>query len=99
MEEITRDQIFQDILKLLEELSEDWEYSGTITGQTYLIQDLGFDSIDIFILCTNLEQYYNQPLPFAQFLAEIGEREVRDIRIDELVEFFHRHLNNGNARE
>ena len=93
MDKPTADQIFLDLQRLIASLSDDWEYSGPITQETYLIQDLGFESIDIVILCTNVEQHYNRTLPFAECLAEIGQREIRDIRMDELVEFFCRHLN------
>ena len=92
MSTLSKEQLFNDLIGLLDSLSEDWEYSDPITGETYLIEHLGFESIDIVILCTNVEQQYGRALPFAEFLAEIGQREVRDIRIDELVDFFHRHL-------
>ncbi len=92
MSTLSKEQLFNDLIGLLNSLSEDWEYSDPISGSTYLIEDLGFESIDIVILCTNVEQHYGRPLPFAEFLAEIGQREVRDIRIDELVDFFHGHL-------
>ncbi|MEW6442559.1 MAG: phosphopantetheine-binding protein [bacterium] len=90
---LARERIFEDLKELIASLSEDWEFSSPIAQSTFLIRDLGFESIDIVILCTNVEQRYGQTLPFSEFLAEIGQREVRDIRIDELVEFFHRHLN------
>ena len=89
---MTKEKLLEDLKELLLTLSEDWEYGEPITESTYLIQDLGFESIDIVVLCTNVEQQYNQTLPFSEFLAEIGQREVRDIRIDELVDFFCRHL-------
>jgi acyl carrier protein len=92
MAALPKEQLFNDLIGLLTSLSEDWEYSDPITGSTYLIEHLGFESIDIVILCTNVEEHYGRPLPFAEFLAEIGQREVRDIRIDELVDFFHQHL-------
>ncbi len=97
MSALTKERIFQDLVELLQSLSEDWEYSDPITGETYLIEHLGFESIDIVILCTNVEEHYGRPLPFAEFLAEIGQREVRDIRIDELVDFFYEHLKEEDA--
>lgn len=96
MTSLSRERIFNDLIEMLHALSEDWEYSEPITETTYLIEDLGFESIDIVILCTNVENHYGKPLPFAEFLAEIGQREVRDIRIDELVDFFHAQLGNGS---
>ncbi len=92
MSALSKEKLFNDLIGLLNSLSDDWEYSDPITGSTYLIEHLGFESIDIVILCTNVEQHYGRPLPFAEFLAEIGQREVRDIRVDELVDFFHQHL-------
>jgi len=92
MSTLSKEQLFNDLIGLLNSLSEDWEYSDPITAETYLIEHLGFESIDIVILCTNVEEHYGRPLPFAEFLAEIGQRDVRDIRIDELVDFFHKHL-------
>lgn len=88
----SKEVIFNDLLSLLNQLSGDWEYSGEISGETLLIEDLGFESIDIVVLCTNVEQHYQQQMPFAQFLAEVGQREVRDIQVNELVDFFHQHL-------
>lgn len=88
----TKDTIFNDLLDLLNQLSGDWEYSGEISGETFLIGDLGFESIDIVVLCTNVEQHYERQMPFAQFLADVGQRDVRDIQVNELVEFFHQNL-------
>ena len=39
------------------------------------------------------EERYKQQFPFPQLLAELGQREVKDIRLGELVDFIHRHLN------
>jgi len=96
---MTREQVFEDLRDLVVSLSEDWDLTDPITQTTYLIEDLGFESIDIVILCTNVEQRYKRAFPFAQFLAEIGQREVRDIRMDELVDFFFSHLHDGSCSE
>jgi acyl carrier protein len=90
---VSQEQIFADLLALLDGLSDDWEYSGEISLETYLFSDLGFESIDAVALGTALEEYYAQALPFAEFLAEIGQREQQDIRVGDLVEFIHKSLN------
>ena len=41
--------------------------------------------------------YALQRLAFPQLLAEIGERQVKDLRISELVEFIHMHLSASTA--
>jgi acyl carrier protein len=85
--------ILSDVLGLLKELARDWEYSGEITPDTWLFADLGFESIDAVILASFVQRHYGQPFPFPQLLADIGQREVKDLRIHELVGFIYHHLN------
>ncbi|MBW2146865.1 MAG: acyl carrier protein [Deltaproteobacteria bacterium] len=95
MPEVIRKAIFDTVLGILNRLADDWEYSGEITPSTLLVADLGLESIDVVVLGTTIQKHYNQLLPFAEFFAEIGQREVRDIRIDEFVEFIYQHLDRG----
>ena len=90
---VNQEQIFTDLVIILNELSDDWEYSGEISLETSLFDDLGFESIDAVALGTAIEEHYRQTLPFAEFLAEIGQREEQDIRVDDLVEFIYKNLN------
>ena len=92
MLETGKDSVFETILGLMNTLAEDWDYEGEITSSTWLVEDLGLESIDVVVLGTTIQNHYDRTLPFAEFMAEIGQREVRDIRLDELVEFVHRHL-------
>lgn len=79
--------IMDDVLELLGQLSKDWEYSGTITVETLLFEDLGLESLDIVVLGTAIQEKYGMIMPFAEFLIEVGQREERDISVGELVEF------------
>jgi len=97
MKTLTQDSVLVDVLSLLKELARDWEYSGEITPDTWLFADLGFESIDAVILASFVQRHYGRPLPFPQLLAEIGQREVKDLRIGELVGFIHQHLNGEAA--
>ena len=89
---VNREVILTDVLNLLKQLARDWEYTGEITPDTWLFADLGFESIDAGILASFVQEHYGRPLPFPQLLAEIGQREVKDLRIGELVGFIHQHL-------
>ncbi len=89
---IDRQTVFTTVSEILKNMLGDWEYSGTITGETFLVADLGFESLDIVIMGETIQQQYQKILPFAQFLAEVGQREVRDIRVNELVDFTLQHL-------
>lgn len=92
MTTINKESIFNTLLGILNQMLGDWEYSEGITPKTFLIADLGLESLDIVVLGETIQKHYQRTLPFAQFLAEIGQREIRDIRIDEFVEFIHQHL-------
>jgi acyl carrier protein len=91
--EVNKKNIYETVLGIINELADDWEYDCEITPDTLFVGDLGLESIDVVILGTTIQNHYGHTLPFAEFLAEVGRREVRDIRIDEFVEFVHQNLN------
>jgi acyl carrier protein len=97
MNTVTPEVILTDVLNLLNQLARDWEYSGEITSDTWLFTDLGFESIDAVILASFVQEHYGRPFPFPQLLAEIGERDVKDLRISELVDFIYQHSNPAAA--
>jgi acyl carrier protein len=85
---ITQPQILDDTIELMTQLAEDWEYTGRITPETRLLADLAMESLDLVVLGTAVQERYGR-LPFAEFLAEIGQRPVqeRDVSVGELVAF------------
>ena len=87
---ITNPRILDEVLELLTSLAGDWEFSGDITSGTYLLGDLGFESLDLVVLGTTLQERYGR-LPFSELLADIGQRDVQDVTVGELVAFVCRH--------
>jgi acyl carrier protein len=85
-------EVLDAVLDLLSELSGDWEYDGEIGPDTCFLADLGFESLDIVVLSTLIQQRYGR-LPFAEYLEELGQRPVdeRDVSVAELVEFVCEH--------
>jgi acyl carrier protein len=85
---LTDAQVKDDILALMRTLAGDWEFDGELTPTTRMLADLGLESLDLVVLGTSIQRRYGR-LPFAEFLAEIGERPVeqRDVSIGELVAF------------
>jgi acyl carrier protein len=85
-------EVLDAVLDLLNELSGDWEYDGEIGRDTYFLADLGFESLDIVVLSTLIQQRYGR-LPFAEYLEELGQRPVeeRDVSVAELAEFVCEH--------
>jgi acyl carrier protein len=96
---LDRETILADVLNLLNQLARDWEYSGELTAETFLFADLGFESIDAVVLASFVQEHYRRQFPFPQLLAELGRREVKDLRIGELVDFIHHHLDAVPAGE
>ena len=92
MSAVDQQTVMKDVLNLLNQLARDWEYSGEITPDTLLFADLGFESIDAVVLASFVQDHYHQPMPFPQLLAQIGQRDVKDLRIGELVNFICQHL-------
>ncbi len=81
-----------EVLELMGKLAGDWEYSGEITAKTNLFADLGFESLDLVILGTAIQERYGRSLPFAEFMIEIGQRAHQDVAIGELIQFVYQHL-------
>lgn len=87
--------IFQELTRILENLINDYDtdFSGGITPETYLIQDLYLDSLTIVMLILEIEgRFKRQGLPFDEILIKDGER-VTDLQVAELVDFLYKHLN------
>jgi acyl carrier protein len=94
--QITRQQVETDTLTLLQQLADDWEYSGEIDAQTYLLADMGLESLGVVILSATVQEFYETTLPFTDFFTEIGNRKVRDVTVGEWVDFVFTHLRNGS---
>ncbi|MCO6437630.1 MAG: hypothetical protein J5J06_11120 [Phycisphaerae bacterium] len=89
---LDRESVRGELMAILGELREDWDYDGDINEQTRLFTDLEFESIDAVALGTRLEEHFNQSLPFAELLTQFSERKADDIRIGELLDFLMLHL-------
>lgn len=79
-------QVLADLLEFMQSMAEDWEYGGDITTDTLMFADLGFESLDLVVLGTAIQERHGR-LPFAEFLAEIGQRPERDVTVGQLVSF------------
>ena len=92
----TQEQVFKDLVSILEDLSDEWELPDEITMDTSFLNDLGFESIDVVAFGTAIEEFYEQMFPFAEYLATISQNDEIDIRVNDVVEFVHKNLNGSN---
>ena len=93
----TREQILTDVQELLKELARDWDYARDIDGATLLFRQLGFESLDIVVLGTAIQERYGRTLPFSQLFTELGQRGT-DLSVTELVDFVAVHLHADAAQ-
>jgi len=97
----TREKILAEVLALLNSVVQDWEFEGAIGANTRVFADLAFESLDLVVLGSKVQERFGQTLPFPQLFAEIGQREVRDLTIGVWVDFIQRHIRqpiDANAR-
>ena len=88
----SRQEILNYVLSLLQELAKDWDYSQTVGPESLLFSQLGFESLDAVVLGTAIQEHYQQQMPFAELLADVGQREVNDLSVAEVAEFIDTHL-------
>jgi len=91
---VTEDElrVQAELLELLETLSGDWEHDGEIGPDTRFLADLELESLDLVVLGELVQSTYGR-LPFAEYLAKIGERPLdeRDVSVADLVRFICTH--------
>jgi acyl carrier protein len=68
-------------------LAQDSGYQGPIEPDTKLFSDLGYSSLDFVILGTAIQDHYQRPMAFSKLMADMGERQISDISLSELVDF------------
>lgn len=89
-----RETIFKDMVAILEDMTSDWETNTEdgINEQSRLIEDLGFESVDVVQLVVAIEeQFQRRDLPFEELLMEDGQY-VEELRVGQIVDFLARHL-------
>jgi len=88
-----RGELLDYVLRTIEELSRDWDYSRPVGPESLLFTELGLESLDVVVLGTAIQEHYKFQMPLAELLADVGQRERRDLSIAELVDFADRYLN------
>lgn len=95
MDEYSKDQIVQDLISILVDMTSDWdmEFEGSIGPETSLMGDLEFESIDVVQFVTAIEEHFERRgLPFEELLMTDG-RYVDELIVGDAANFLYRHLN------
>jgi acyl carrier protein len=84
-------EILAYVLKTVQDLCQDWDYADPVGPESLLFTGLGMESLDAVVLCTAIQEHYRITMPFAELLADIGQKQ-RDLSIAELAEFVGQHV-------
>ena len=86
-----------EVLDLVNELAGDWEFDGEVTPDTFFLNDLGLESLDLVVLGTSIQYKYG-PLPFAEYLAAARAAPGRGARRSGVgLRRLHHHVARGVA--
>jgi acyl carrier protein len=84
-------EILAYVLQTVQDLCQDWDYADPVGPESLLFTGLGMESLDAVVLCTAIQEHYQTTMPFAELLADIGQKQ-RDLSIAELAEFVSQHV-------
>jgi acyl carrier protein len=81
------------LIHIVADLTQDWgiHMDESMDGQTLLVADLAFASVDIIQLCVAIEQQYNRKFGFQDLLMDNG-RYITDLSILQMAEFLNKKL-------
>lgn len=88
MDVLTNGTIEKTLAEIVEDLIQDWglELEKGITGDTMLVAELEFASVDIIQLCVAVEQHYDRKIGFHELLMKDGSY-VSDLSIAQIADF------------
>lgn len=89
MSDTGREALLKVVITVLDDSIQDWdlELEEPISGETTLIEDLGFESIDVVQFCVALEEaLQRKAIPFANLFMEDGAY-VSDVTVNRVAEF------------
>jgi len=90
----TQPEILAYVLETVQNLCQDWDYADPVGPESLLFTGLGLESLDAVVLCTAIQEHYQTTMPFAELLADIGQKQ-RDLSIAELAAFVGQHIAAG----
>jgi len=91
----TKDELIEGLAAILNDMIQDWDLDldAPITAETQIIDDLGFESIDLVQLVVAVEQKYGtRDIPYEELIMEDG-RYVTEVTVDQLATFLFEKMN------
>ena len=91
-----KNDVSRALVGIVSDLTQDWgiDTNGGIEGQTRLVHDLEFASVDIIQLCVAIEQHYGRKFGFQDLLMKNGSY-ISDLTISQMADFLTQRLQGG----
>lgn len=92
---IPEQTILSSLTEILQDITADWDtdFNGPIGADTKLVDDLGFESIDIVQFIVAIEEHFQRRgLPWEDILMSDG-RYVDEIKVGDAAALLSPHLN------
>lgn len=84
------------VVGIIREL-KDYSAAVVVTENSQLFADLAIESIDLVMLNELVERHYQRQFPFADFMAELGRLDQRDVSISQFANFIRLQLEADGA--
>ena len=97
----SREEIQIGVVNVLQNMVEEWDLDlpEPIGPDTRIIEDLGFESIDLVQLVVSIEEKFGvRGLPYEKVLMKDGAY-VTEIHLSDLVDFLHKYIPNLKSTE
>jgi acyl carrier protein len=85
----TRDELESGVCALLTDMTSDWEldYDEPINGETRLMADLAFSSIDVVQLVVAIEAFVQRRQLHFEHLLMVDGRYVMELQVRQIADF------------
>ena len=85
----TRDELESGVCTLLTDMTSDWEldYDQPINGETRLMADLAFSSIDVVQLVVAIEAFVQRRQLHFEHLLMVDGRYVMELQVRQIADF------------
>jgi acyl carrier protein len=91
---LSREQIEADLCAILTDMTADWDLpsDAPITGETRLMADLAFESIDVVQLVVAIEAHFKKRQMHFEHLLMVDGRYVQELQVKQISEFLEKAL-------
>jgi acyl carrier protein len=91
---LSKEQIETDLCTILTDMTADWDLpsDAPITGETRLMADLAFESIDVVQLVVAIEAHFKKRQMHFEHLLMVDGRYVQELQVKQISEFLEKAL-------